>query len=390
MTTSPPPAEPGARQGRVLHVVMYYRPDFSGEAVFLERSSACMKRLAPGVAHDLLAIRTPRPADPPAPQGGLDRVVYLRPRVEGVARSYLRYLWWIATHLHRYDTVHYRTHLDWYGLSYLLTRLAGRRMVHSATLDDTIARMLARYHPLLRPYAARMLRVFHAYVAISPKLMAETVDAVPEGRAHLLPCGIAAPEQPPAARARVRAGIGAAEGEPVLVSVGGLCARKDQGFLIAALPALAARHPGLRLVLVGPVVEADYAAGLRAQAEALGVADRVTFAGAQDDPHPWYAAGDVMVFASREEGFGTVVPEAMAHGLPVVVRRLPGVNDWFVRDGETGLLFEDAAGYAAAVGRLLEDPGLRARLGGAAREEARARFDMERIARRYLDLYGMG
>jgi glycosyltransferase involved in cell wall biosynthesis len=390
MNASPPTAEAQVRAARVLHVVMYYRPDFSGEAVFLERSSARMRQLAPGVAHDLLAIRTPRPAVPPPPQGGIDRVVYLRPRAEGVARSYLRFLWWIATNLHRYRTVHFRTHLDWYCLTYAMARLSGRRTVHSATLDDTIGRMLGRYRPALRPYAARMLRIFHAYIAISPKLLAETVGYVPEGRAHLLPCGIEAPEQPPETRARIRALIGAAPGDPVLVSVGGLCARKDQATLIAALPALTARHPGIRLVLVGPVVEADYAAALHSQAQQLGVDGRVHFAGHQDNPHPWYAAADSMVFASREEGFGTVVPEAMAHGLPVVARRLPGVNDWFLRDGETGLLFETDAGYAPAIERLLDDAALRARLGEAARHEARTRFDMDTIARRYLELYGVG
>lgn len=390
----PPPAPaapvPLPARGRVLHLLMFGPPDFSGEAVFLARSSARMRQLAPGVEHHLLVTRTPRPAEMPTQRGGLSRIIYPRRAADSPIFAYLRYLGWMVWNLRRYDAVHFRTHLDWYGLSYLLARLYGRRILHSATLDDTIARILARYHPLLRPYAARMLRLFHGYVAISPKLLAETVDMVPEGRAHLLPCGIEAPPQPPEARARIRALLGAAEGEPLLVTVGGLCARKDQGFLIAALPALLPRHPGLRLVLVGPAVEPSYAAGLCEQAATLGLADRVIFAGAQDDPHPWYAAADVMVFASREEGFGTVVPEAMAHGLPVVARRLPGVNDWFLRDDQTGLLFEDAPGFVTALERVLGDPALRARLGAAAQAEARARFDMERIARRYLELYGMG
>lgn len=49
--------------GRVLHLLKYYRPDFAGEGVFLERCSAVMQELAGGVEHDLLVTHTKRPQD---------------------------------------------------------------------------------------------------------------------------------------------------------------------------------------------------------------------------------------------------------------------------------------------------------------------------------------
>ncbi|MDO9710533.1 glycosyltransferase [Paracraurococcus sp. LOR1-02] len=187
----------------------------------------------------------------------------------------------------------------------------------------------------------------------------------------------------------MRAAIGAAPEDPVLLSVGGLVERKDPLLLIEALPRLRARHPRLRLVLVGPVVEPDYAARLHETAARLGLAEAVVFAGEQRNPHPWFAAADILVFASRLEGFGTVVPEGMAHGLPVVVRHLPGVNDDFVLEGRTGFLFRDEDGFAAATLRLLDDPPLRRRIGAAARRLARERFGMRGIAARYLQIYGL-
>ena len=63
----------------MLHVLKYYRPAFTGEGVFLERSSAVMQEIAPGVAHDLLVTHTPRPAEP-VPVSTLERVIYLSPR----------------------------------------------------------------------------------------------------------------------------------------------------------------------------------------------------------------------------------------------------------------------------------------------------------------------
>ncbi|MBK1657564.1 glycosyltransferase [Paracraurococcus ruber] len=379
------------RRDRVLHILKYYRPAFTGEGVFLERSSAVMQELAPGVEHELLVTHTPAPADPAeaAACSTLARVSYLSPRPLGSVALHGRLVWWMLRNLHRYRTVHVRTHADWYFLSYLLARLSGRRLVLSATLDDSLPVLVSRYRPGLRGLARRGFGLFQAYVGISPKLDTETRGMAPAGRCHLIPCGITAPPQPPAERARIRAAIGAAPEDPVLLFVGGLCERKDPLFLIEALPRLRARHPRLKLVLVGPAVEPDYADGLRETAARLGLAEAVVFAGEQRNPHPWFAAADMLVFASRLEGFGTVVPEGMAHGLPVVVRHLPGVNDSFVHEGRTGFLFQDEESFAAAALRLLDDAELRRRIGAAARDFAQANFGMRGIAARYLGVYGL-
>ena len=70
------------RPVRVLHVLKYYRPAFTGEGVFLERSSAVMQELAPDVEHELLVTHTPAPPDPDAEAAcsTLRRVIYLSGR----------------------------------------------------------------------------------------------------------------------------------------------------------------------------------------------------------------------------------------------------------------------------------------------------------------------
>ncbi|MBX9698667.1 MAG: glycosyltransferase [Acetobacteraceae bacterium] len=296
---------------------------------------------------------------------------------------------WFLRNLHRFDTVHVRTHADWYFTSYLLTKLARRRLVISATLDDSLPGLTRRYRPRLRGLARRAFGLFDAYVSISPKLQAENLAAGTDpARCHLIPCGITVPTSPPGRRARMREAIGAGPDNPVLLFVGGLCARKDPLFLVEAMPQVRAAHPGARLVLVGPPLEPDYVATLRDRIAALGLGHSVLLAGEQLDPHPYFDAADMLVFASRLEGFGTVVPEAMAHGLPVAVRHLPGVNDSFVIHGETGFLFDDAAGYLEAVRRLAGDPALRRRLGNAGRALANREFGMRGVAARYLGIYG--
>jgi glycosyltransferase involved in cell wall biosynthesis len=372
-----------------LHVQKFYRPDFTGEGVFLERSSAVMQELAGDVEHEVLATETPEPTDPQMVAGcsTIARVSWLtRGRVPAWRREALLG-WWFLRNLHRFGTVHFRTHADWYFLSYLMTRLAGRRLILSATLDDSLPVLIGHYRPRHRWLAALGFRLFHAYVGISPKLHEESrrVAAHPE-RCHLLPCGITIPPAAPGERARLREMLGLTPEDPLLLFVGGLCARKDPLFLIEAMRDIRAAHPRARLALVGPPLEPDYVRRLH---EAAGTDGAVIFAGEQANPHPWFEAADLLVFASRMEGFGTVVPEAMAHGRPVVVRRLPGVNDSFVLEGETGFLFEDRAGFLAGVHRLLDDPALRARMGRAGAALAQREFGMRGIAARYLALYGM-
>ena len=378
---------------RVLHVLKYYRPAFTGEGVFLERCSAVMQEVAPGVGHDLLVTHTPRPADPheAAACSTLGRVVHLTRRPMSAIGREAAIVWWFLRNIHRYDTVHFRTHADWYFLSYLLTRLVGRRLVLSATLDDSLPVLTSQYRAALRPLAARAFRLFDAYVSISPKLMEETLSAGADpAQCFLVPCGVTVPEQPPGTRARMRERLGFAADDLVLLFVGGLCKRKDPLFLIENLPAVLAEAPRTRLLLLGPPLEPDYVETLHARVRELGLEGRVTFAGEQTDPHPFFATADILVFASRMEGFGTVVPEAMAHGLPVVVRRLRGVNDDFVLEDGTGSLFDAAPEYVAAVLRMAKAPALRQRLGAAGRDLVRRRFGMRTVARRYLEIYQLG
>jgi UDP-glucose:(heptosyl)LPS alpha-1,3-glucosyltransferase len=92
----------------------------------------------------------------------------------------------------------------------------------------------------------------------------------------------------------------------------------------------------------------------------------VHFLGPRDDVGPAYDAADVLVHPTREDSFAMVVPEAMAHGLPVVVSAAPwcGISE-LLRDGEDALLLRDpldAGRLAACVDMLLQDAALRGQL----------------------------
>ncbi|MDO5033184.1 glycosyltransferase family 4 protein [Corynebacterium sp.] len=124
---------------------------------------------------------------------------------------------------------------------------------------------------------------------------------------------------------------------------------------------------------------------LRDYAQAHGIAERVRFRGqvTEDYKHALLELADVHLMPSQREGWGLAVMEAAQHGVPTVGYTF-GLRD-SVKDGQTGLLAEDLAGLVAATRRLIEDPGLRERLGERAREFSRE-FSWELTGRRWEQL----
>ena len=124
-------------------------------------------------------------------------------------------------------------------------------------------------------------------------------------------------------------------------------------------------------------------AKLKKLAKELNVADKIQFFGhVEPQKIPAYlAAADIFVRPSRSEGLGSSFLEAMAAGLPVVGTNVGGITD-FLKDGETGLLTrpEDPKDLAQKIQRLLDDAGLRQKLGENGRNLVEKNYSWERVA----------
>jgi glycosyltransferase involved in cell wall biosynthesis len=154
--------------------------------------------------------------------------------------------------------------------------------------------------------------------------------------------------------------------EPIVVYVGRLEAYKRIEVVLDAVARLAPRHPALKLALLGRGAER---ARLERRAAALGIRERVEFAGFVSDAQrdAWLARARVCVCASRKEGFGLTVIESNALGTPNVASDAPGLRDT-VRHGETGFLVPDGdvAQFADRIDALLGDDALAERMSRAA------------------------
>ena len=169
---------------------------------------------------------------------------------------------------------------------------------------------------------------------------------------------------------------------PRIVSAGRL--GPDKGFEVL-LEALARLVPQVdcELMLLG---EGELRGQLEARARELGVVDRLLLPGHVENPFPYYASADVFAFASRFEGFGNVLVEAMALGLPMVSSACPyGPREIFAKPG-SGLLTEvdSVDSTTQALARVLTQPELAAELSRGARARAED-FSFARMCEAYED-----
>lgn len=246
-------------------------------------------------------------------------------------------------------------------------------------------RDLTGYDPFIRSMRHVQLALAHVpdLVIANSQAGAEHYrrTGFPADRMRVIPNGIDAVRfhPDPAARARVRAELGLAEGMIAVGLVGRLDPVKDHPTFLAGAALAARARPELRFLCVGDG-PAEYGAALAGRAAELGIADRVIFTGNRNDTDAVQAALDVACSCSVSEGFSNTIAEAMASGVPCVVS---DVGDSAMIVADTGHVFRpgDAEGLAEGIDALCATVG---GPGGAARREAtRARiverFGVERL-----------
>ncbi len=194
-----------------------------------------------------------------------------------------------------------------------------------------------------------------------------------------------------AGNADLRTAVTQTERRPTVGTVARLVAVKDIDLLLEVAGRLRRTHPGLEVVIVGDGPERGR---LKSLAADMGLSEAVRFRGGMDDVAPVWAGLDVyMVTSVFEGGVSMSVLEAMANGLPVVTTAAGGVGEVVV-DGETGFVVTReqergtlALALAERAGALLNNPGLRDRMGAAGARRVREHFAIEQTAAQTLRAY---
>lgn len=183
---------------------------------------------------------------------------------------------------------------------------------------------------------------------------------------------------------------------PALVAlVGRFDPGKGHEELLAIVPELVRRHPGVRVLFVGgdDPTYPGHRAHLERRIETLELADVVRLLGHRADVPRILAAADVAVLPSvpdapggQTEGLPLVGLEALQIGTPVVAYATGGLPELL---GECGVLVEphDRAGLLSALDRLLSDAHERERLAGCGRQRAEERFGLDRMVDELVECY---
>lgn len=172
-------------------------------------------------------------------------------------------------------------------------------------------------------------------------------------------------------------------GRHIVTAVGRLVDQKGFDLLLEAFGQIAPRFPKWTLTIWGEGPDRTKLVDL---SEQLGLRDRVRLPGVTEKPGIWIETADIFVLSSRYEGWGIVLLEAMAAGLPVVSFDC----EWGPRDmithGVDGLLVPalDVNGLADALARLMVNEALRSSLGVQAAQSAAA-FTPDRISARWRE-----
>ena len=239
----------------------------------------------------------------------------------------------------------------------------------------------------MRLVAALRYRPFSKVIAISDAIARELRDrGVEEERLAIIRSAVDVERfEKSGDCARFREEYGVPDGALVLAAAGQLIPRKGHRYLLQAAAELGAAQGEYRVLVFG---EGYLHNQLQAQAESLGIADRVTLAGFREDLDDYVSCFDIFVHPALAEGLGVAALKAAAAGIPVVGFEAGGLVEAVAHD-ETGILVpaEDAGALRDAIATLMDDGALRRKLGLAGRKRMQKDFSIATMADKHVALY---
>ena len=184
-------------------------------------------------------------------------------------------------------------------------------------------------------------------------------------------------------RQEVRAALGVANQEVLIVHVGRMIPERDQLTLLQAFGALKEAVSFVRLLMIG---EGPCRVNLEEHAKANGLKDSIMFIGNCKDVGDYLQAADIYVNPTLDEGFGIAVVEAMLSGVPVVLSDR-GAHPELMIQGQSGFLYPggNSQALAAQLNLLVGNPELRKRVGMEARRHAQLHFAPDRYSAQYFE-----
>ena len=231
-----------------------------------------------------------------------------------------------------------------------------------------------------RGFWLRARQVIAISEAVRDALVADGVEAQ---RIVIIPSAVDVEDSATPAQPSIRHALHLPEKGRLAVSLAALTPEKDQSTLVAAAALLVRDLPDLHWVIAG---EGPLRGVLEQRISAAGLDQRFHLVGHLPDPHTALVDADVCVLSSTSEGLGSSILAAMALGVPVVATRVGGIPELLGTGAGLMVSPGNPSGFAAAVRRVLTEPGLRENLVRIGRRDAGG-FSVPGMAERVLGVY---
>ena len=248
------------------------------------------------------------------------------------------------------------------------------------------------------PVFWKIFKFCHAYIGISPAFLASYQKAgLSEHKYSFIPNGVDLNRYSPVStneRKALRNKYGFAEHDKVIIFVGHFSPEKRPMLLYRAWVKLCEQDIYVKIIFIGHTgnhfeVDARIIDTIKLDALQRGILPLVRIVEETPYVDEYMKIADVFVLPSIREGLPNALLEAMACALPCVVSDLPGVTDWLVDDGETGILFrsDDSDVLAEKIAPYVVENVVHQKMGMAARQFMEGNFSSAATSQRVLDLY---
>lgn len=385
-------------KNNVLNIAEEFPPFYTGHGIYLIKLHRYLEKL--GYQYTVVTPRQLRhvPASETIAGIQVDRLeAYSEQRF---MRFYMQTLWYLIRRRSTYKIIHINSFHDRFLLLLLLAKLLGKKVVVQMALlgsDDPLTFLRTFKFGAIRFYLITLLT--DRFFPISTPIEQSCLDAgVPARKIRKIFQGVDTERFAPvdsSEKSELRRQLKLPEHVPMAIFVGAVIERKGVRELLEAWVNVQQRLPDAVLVLVGPHDFGNENANVQGLNEYVTNLQElvrehrlnVIWTGKTDYVERYMCAADVFTFPSKREGFGNVIIEAMACGLPCVVTPMDGVANDTVVHSQTGFIVENGVEFADRIVDLLADRGKNRSMGISGREVVLKRFDFERIAPQYVELY---
>ena len=276
----------------------------------------------------------------------------------------------------------------------MLSKITGKYIIAETTMDgsDDTGSLSKKKFGKFRAFAQKSA---DSVVCISPRLIESCKKAgVHEEKLKLIGNDVNIERFSPLSdeeKKEKRRLLGIDENAVIALHLGIVRDRKNVLFLIEVLNKIKDNEKKLKLIIAGSTTKdyevKHYSEKVRNKIESYNLSDRVYFLGEVDDEAEYMQISDMFWFASKKEGFGTVLIEAMACGLPVISTKLDGITDWIISNSKNGFVVENINDFVNVALKLSRDEENRKNIGASARKTAVNRYSQQVIMQQYYDLY---